>query len=190
MVDYFATFNGNKIIINDFKEEDILLDDIAHHLANIKRYGGAQPLNTTYSVAQHCLVMAEYFLKVYADEEMAKLALLHDASEAYLGDIVSGLKGYLPDYATIESRFQSVIQCKYGLWPDNKKYMHVKALDKGIIVNEVRAIFPINQWNIWLGGKQRKNKGVMGIHINPFRCPVDVKKDYLEMCDRLGIKDE
>lgn len=79
------TFTGKKFYPLDPKVEDISIIDIAHGLSNVCRYGGQ--CKEFYSVAQHSVLCA-----IEAPYEYKKWALLHDASEAYIGDIVHPLK--------------------------------------------------------------------------------------------------
>lgn len=186
MQNYFATFSGRKINIETFSEDDICLEDIAHHLSSIKRYGGAQSFETNYTVAQHSYLLAQVSL----DElglQCAKYALLHDASEAYLGDIVSNLKGHLPDYAKIESRFQSIILSKYGVIIDPKNCKHVNELDKSILIDEVQSLFPEKLQSLYLNGVDMRDK--LHVHIDTQITPYKDKAQFLGWCKLLGVKD-
>lgn len=64
--------------------------DIAHHLAMLCRYGGA--VSRFYSVAEHAVLVHDLLRHQGAERELLRAALLHDAAEAYLGDMVSPLK--------------------------------------------------------------------------------------------------
>lgn len=84
---------------------------IAHALSNICRYNGHS--KRFYSVAEHSVLVS---MCVPADLRLC--ALLHDASEAYVGDVTSPLKKLLPDYVVIEDRIQECIANEYNLpWP-------------------------------------------------------------------------
>lgn len=87
---YMQTFSGIKFYPDKIKKSDILLDDIIHALSNTCRYSGHS--KEFYSVAEHCIVMAELF------PEHTKLALFHDAAEAYMGDLPRPIKILIPDY--------------------------------------------------------------------------------------------
>jgi uncharacterized protein len=76
--------------------------------------------------------------------------LLHDASEAYLGDVNSPLKSLLPDYREIEHRMMCVIAQKFGLEGTVIPGI-VKRFDTAMLFNEVEAFLPktdISKWNI------------------------------------------
>lgn len=80
----------------------IKVRDIAHNLARINRFNGAT--NFPYSVAQHSIYVSHIVPK-----EFAFVGLLHDAPEAYLGDIVSPLKQLLPEYRKLEDNMWAVM---------------------------------------------------------------------------------
>lgn len=67
------------------KIEDIHILDIAHALSNICRFGGHS--SSFYSVAEHSIILAEILERQGADKMTVLAALLHDATEAYLGDM-------------------------------------------------------------------------------------------------------
>lgn len=90
------------------KPEDVVLDDIAHHLAHINRYTGATII--PYSVLQHSL-----FVSFLVPEEAAYEALLHDAHEAYYGDVSSPMKSLLPEYKELEKAGQAVVLEVFGI---------------------------------------------------------------------------
>ncbi|WP_207388211.1 hypothetical protein [Lichenihabitans psoromatis] len=103
---------------------DIQTGDIATGLSNICRFGGQTA--AFYSVAQHC-VLASHIVPP-AD---AFAALMHDAAEAYLGDVTSPLKRLLPDYRVIESRVEAAIATRFGLtlpWPESVKMADLRLL--------------------------------------------------------------
>lgn len=105
----FQTATGRTIDLLNPTLQQISIDDIGHALSNLCRFGGhTYPF---YSVAQHsCLVAA------LAPPPLKLAALLHDASEAYLGDVIKPLKSLLgATYTTLEDEFMQVIGDKFGI---------------------------------------------------------------------------
>jgi len=119
----FNTKHGKIISLLDLQEETILIEDIANALSFICRFGGHTCC--FYSVGHHSTLVAE--LAKEESLELQKVALLHDASEAYLGDIISPLKHLIGElYFPIEERFMKIIfkkfEIDYNLIADIKKY--------------------------------------------------------------------
>lgn len=105
----FNTNSHRLINLLNPTEESINIDDIAHALSHICRFGGH--CNLFYSVAQHSILVAHL-----VPEEYRLAALLHDAQEAYLGDVIAPLKHLLNGtYQTLEHNFETIIQKKFGL---------------------------------------------------------------------------
>lgn len=89
------------------------LPSIAAGLANTCRFSGQCP--KFYSVAEHCFHMTSLAKSRGMPREILVAALLHDASEAYLGDIVSPLKSLLPKYKLLEARMMWAIEVALGV---------------------------------------------------------------------------
>ena len=130
------TFTGKCFDFLDPDPDSIDIRDIAHALSLVNRYGGHTP--KPYSVAQHC-VLASF----YAPYELAFEALMHDAQEAYVGDIPTTLKALMPEYRAIEDRAEAVIRAKFGLPEEFSP--SVKTIDRRLLVTEARA-FGMNWW--------------------------------------------
>lgn len=105
----FPVISATEVSLLTPTEEQIKIGDIATGLSNICRFGGQ--VSRFYSVAQHSLLVS-----ALAPVELKKEALLHDASEAFLGDVISPLKALLGEaYSVLEFNFQTVIFQKFGL---------------------------------------------------------------------------
>jgi 5'-deoxynucleotidase YfbR-like HD superfamily hydrolase len=105
------TYTGRLIDLAHFSEEDVRLPDISHALSLINRFTGHS--KCPYSVAQHSVMVSRI-----TQPENALWGLLHDASEAYLGDVATPLKNLLPGYRELEERVQRTIARVFRLsWP-------------------------------------------------------------------------
>ena len=124
------TFSGKNIQFLEPKKEDISLLDIAHHLAQANRYNGG--CSEPYSVAQHCIYVASIL-----PSELKLAGLLHDASEAVLGDVVRPLKTILDDYKKHEARFQSVVEEYFSMKKDSFDHALVHEADRRVMASEM-----------------------------------------------------
>lgn len=125
--DWMQTATGRQFWPLDPRPEDICIDDIAGPLSKLCRYGG----HTTrfYLVAEHCVHVA-----ARAPVHLQLMALLHDASEAYLSDVIKPIKRHLANYEEIEARLEFAIATRFGLmWPWD---LEVKRLDLAILGDE------------------------------------------------------
>ncbi len=107
--EWVQTCTGRQFWPADPRPEDIDPIDIAHHLSLLCRFGGA--CKNLYSVAEHSVYVSRL-----VPPEHAVWALLHDAAEAYLGDIVRPLKRMLyPQYAEMEEAVLLAIARRFNL---------------------------------------------------------------------------
>lgn len=105
---WFLTSSGIPFYPLDPRPEEITISDIAHSLANVCRFGGH--CDPFYSVAQHSIHVSKL-----VPRELALQALLHDAAEAYIGDMVRPLKLHMDQFQTAESRIWKVIAKKFDI---------------------------------------------------------------------------
>jgi hypothetical protein len=109
------------------------IEEIAHALSLQCRYTGH--CRWHYSIAQHS-VLVSYQVPHY----MALTGLMHDASEAYLGDVSTHLKSLLPDYKVIERRTEGALAASFNLlYPLPEE---VKLADGRMLLTEVRDLIP------------------------------------------------
>lgn len=120
------TYTGKVFDLKILDPESICIEDIAHALAHTPRFGGH--LEKHYSVAQHCV-----FIAWHCSKENILAGLLHDASEAYIGDMPSPFKKMMPEYKKIEERLMKVIAQKFGFsmpLPEEVKDLDREYLDR------------------------------------------------------------
>ncbi len=129
--DWFQTFGGKKFWIFDPKVEEVDIKDIAHSLALQCRYNGH--CNNFYSVAQHSVIVSKLVSK-----EQALAALLHDATESYMGDMISPFKKFMPQFKEIELNLEKVIFEKFGI--RNVNHHEIKEADNTALVTEMRDL--------------------------------------------------
>ena len=130
---YVSTFLGNRFYPLEPRIDHVAIEDIAHGLAYQCRFNGQT--QEFYSVAQHSLIVATL---VPADLRLA--ALLHDAAEAYLGDMVKPLKVLLPAFSAIEDEVSAIIATAFGL--DFSDYGPIKRADLIALATEKRDLMP------------------------------------------------
>jgi 5'-deoxynucleotidase YfbR-like HD superfamily hydrolase len=112
--------SGRKLDLLDPSPFDIEIDDIAHGLARVARWNGQTTGEHPFSVAQHSLVVLD-ILRVTApglDAKARLFALLHDAPEYVIGDMISPFKAALGlDYRAFEDRLAAAIHLRFALPP-------------------------------------------------------------------------
>jgi len=154
MEPWIITNSGIQFNLLETTEQMVNIRDIAHSLSNVGRFGGH--CNQFYSVAQHSVHVSQIVSYDYAF-----CALMHDATEAYIGDMVSPLKVAIPLFKEIEQKLWEVIASKYSL----PKYLpkEVKYADYQLLKAEKRDIMPETEdWEFL------KDINVPSLYISPW----------------------
>lgn len=110
--------SGRRLDILDPSPMDVELSDIAHGLARVARWNGQTYGDYPFSVAQHSVLVLELFRAANADATPIALlqALLHDAPEYVMGDIISPFKAAMGgNYKDVENRLLSAIFLRFSL---------------------------------------------------------------------------
>ncbi len=89
---YMITVTGVEFDLNCPQAEDVRIVDIAHALSHISRWNGHTPGRTPYTVAQHSVLMAQWLAEAGCVKDAQVCGLMHDAHEAYIGDISRPMK--------------------------------------------------------------------------------------------------
>lgn len=170
------TFSGRQYWPLDPRPEEIFYEDVAHHLSLQCRFGGA--CREHYSVAEHS-VRASYLV----DSQHALQALLHDAAEAYVQDVVRPLKQHLADYSIIEKLNWEAVCKRFGI--PLELHEQVILADEIMLVTEARDLMskPPAPWKF-----ARANLEPLKETITPWQ-PRFAKGRFLERFWELGGKE-
>jgi len=129
--DWMQTYTGRMFWPIDPRPEDVCIEDIVHALSMMRRYNGH--CKKFYSVAEHSVIMS-----YHVSTNDALWALLHDASEAYIADIVRPAKRFISGYKEVETRIMHVVCDAFRLQYDMPEGVHVA--DNAILSDEMNQI--------------------------------------------------
>jgi hypothetical protein len=149
---------------------DFTIEDIAHGLAHVCRYAGQ--CRRFYSVAEHSVLVSEVAVGFELE------ALLHDAAEAFLGDITRPLKQMLPEYKKIEHNVEKVIFSRFGL--SIHLPTEVKDADLRVLAAEQAQIMPPGT-DSWVRDQSIVPARVTVRHLEPEQA----KRAFLNRYERL-----
>ncbi|MEP6477831.1 MAG: hypothetical protein ABJB03_00440 [Rhodoglobus sp.] len=181
--DWAQTYTGGRFYPLSPRAEDVDPVDIAHALAMLCRYNGH--VDRFYSVAEHCLLMS----LVMPTPELALEALLHDGSEAYVGDMVSPLKHTLEmaPYRLAEDYVTDAIAIRFGLLigtdGHHSKSPEVQDADTRILLTERTALLshhkPSNRWHV--DGMEALDVEILALE------PRAAEAAYIARLEQLGV---
>jgi hypothetical protein len=176
--------SGRRLDLLDPTPVDIEIEDIAHGLAFVARWNGQTEGDFAYSVAEHSLLVEELFGRI-APKTPVKwrlAALLHDAPEYVIGDMISPVKSAVgPGYGALDDRLAAAIHIRFGLpaaVPATVK-RQIKKADKISAWMEATQIagFSETEASKFFG---RPDKAVIdGLKIR-LRPPVEVRQAYTQ----------
>ncbi len=132
---FIQTYSRAKFWPKDPCPDEVEIADIAHALSNICRFGGHT--REFYSVAQHSVFVSN-LLDSVANQ---RRGLMHDATEAYIGDIVRPIKQDWPEYQAVEARLWHAVCERFGLREEHLP--GDKWADNTALVTEARDLFDI-----------------------------------------------
>ena len=171
------THDGHHFNFLDPRPASIGIEAVAHALSHLCRFTGH--VSEFYSVAQHSLMVS-----LIVPCEVAREGLLHDAQEAYVGDVATPLKRLLPEYMLIEERVESAIAERFSLsWtPDARRA--VKQADLTMLATEKRDL--LGRMEGELEWALLQNIEPLGQLVRPMQ-PEHAKRAFLERARELGI---
>lgn len=127
--------SGRRLDLLNPSPFDVEIEDIAHGLARVARWNGQTRGEHAYSVAQHSLLVEQIFQKLFPQSRSDEClcALLHDAPEYVIGDMISPFKAVIgKQYELIEKRIQDAIHMRFSLPvnPSQKLLKKIKHADR------------------------------------------------------------
>ena len=181
--------SGRRLDLLDPTPVDIEIEDIAHGLAFVARWNGQTQGDWPYSVAEHSLLVEEIFGRLQPEiaPRWRLAALLHDAPEYVIGDMISPVKAALgPDYGEMDLRLTAAIHRRFGLpavLPAEIK-RQIKLADRisarleavriaGFTEAEAARLFPVADIDFW---------DVLSIRLQP---PAETRRCYLSRFSQL-----
>lgn len=133
---WFLTYTGKRVFPGDPRPEDFCIEDVAHGLSLMCRFGGQ--CRTFYSVAQHSVLVSQICTEAPFE------GLMHDADEGVgMLDCIRPLKILLPDYQKIQSNFMAAICKKFRL--PTKFHEQVKWADNVLLMTERRDLICVHE---------------------------------------------
>jgi 5'-deoxynucleotidase YfbR-like HD superfamily hydrolase len=185
--------SGRRLDLLDPSPLDIEIEDIAHGLARVARWNGQTHGDHAFSVAQHCVLVEQIAAHVdhSLDRPARLMALLHDAPEYVIGDMISPFKAALGvDYKAFELRLLAAIHVRFGLKPATPESLEaaIKKADRMAAYLEATQLagFTVPEAEKFFGRPRRL--GGAGsrkfLHLKPL-APNDAAAQYLKKFKQL-----
>ena len=185
--------SGRRLDLLDPSPLDIEIEDIAHGLARVARWNGQTHGDHAFSVAQHCVLVERIasHLDRSLDRPARLMALLHDAPEYVIGDMISPFKAALGvDYKAFELRLLAAIHVRFGLKPATPEGLEIaiKKADRMAAYLEATQLagFTVPEAEKFFG----RPRGLAGegsrkfLHLKPL-APNDAAAQYLKKFKQL-----
>jgi len=173
--------SGRRLDLLDPTPVDIEIEDIAHGLAFVARWNGQTAGEWPYSVAEHSLLVERIFCRLGAAEPRWQLAaLLHDAPEYVIGDLISPVKAAVgPEYGRLDARLAAAIHLRFGLPAEvpSRVKQRIKKADKVSAWLEATQIAGFSEREADRFFGRPKPEHVEGLRI-ALRPPVEVRAAY------------
>lgn len=174
--------SGRRLDLLDPTPMDIEIEDIAHGLAFVARWNGQTHGDFPYSVAEHSLLVETLFSRMQpkAPAKWQLAALLHDAPEYVIGDMISPVKAAIgPDYGVLDDRLMAAIHLRFGLPASipNTVKVAIKKADKVSAWMEATRIAGFAEAEATKFFGKPSATVIKGLDVQ-LRTPVDVRADY------------
>ena len=177
--------SGRRLDLLDPTPVDVEIEDIAHGLAFVARWNGQTRGDWPYSVAEHSLLVVQLLARMHPDASAADrlTALLHDAPEYVIGDMISPVKAAVgPGYEALDDRLAAAIHIRFGLpaRTDPALKRRVKAADRVSAWLEAihLAGFTISEANRFFGRPDPAVIDGLSLRLRP---PAEVRAAFLAL---------
>lgn len=172
--------SGRRLDLLDPSPLDIEIEDIAHGLARVARWNGQTYGDHAFSVAQHSVLVLDVALTLSDLSRSDQLrALLHDAPEYVIGDMISPFKAALGlDYKAFEQRLQSAINRRFSLPPERSEIAaQIKQADRAAAYYEATQLagFSLEEAQKYFGKPKGPEKAPILVPL----APNDAAQQYL-----------
>jgi 5'-deoxynucleotidase YfbR-like HD superfamily hydrolase len=161
----------------------ICLEDIAYALSNIVRFGGQ--MDCAYTVAQHSVLVA-----MLAPDDLKFEALMHDAAEAYIGDVIKPLKVMLGEsYASIERKMEAAIFSHFNISSERVKLVKPYDIEAIEIENGLRynsQQYPVSRYMNIFGTTVWSHKKAYNMFYEFFVNCSELRKQKCTECNGTG----
>ena len=137
------TYTGQMFDLLDPQPCMIVATDIIVSLSRICRFNGH--CKYFYSVAEHTVWVTEETSKLSGQgdiDRLVKLAVLHDAAEAYVGDLCRPIKRLVPEFHRVEWRILNAIFERFDFIPTSKEWEIIHKIDDTVLLEEARILMP------------------------------------------------
>lgn len=173
--------SGLYLDLSDPQPDQFTFGDIATGLSKLCRFGGH--CRYFYSVAEHC-VNCDAVAHADGHDAAVRLAvLMHDAAEAFIGDVVKPLKIMLGGYRSIEERLERVIAAKFGI--DFELHAEIiREIDQAMVIAERRRLFDPDD-RLWPGEAEVRALSIVCYCHHPD----EAENQFRRRAATLGIKD-
>lgn len=175
--------SGRRLDLLDPSPLDVEIEDIAHGLAFVARWNGQTHGQHPYSVAEHSLLVEELYGRLVPRPEprWRLAALLHDAPEYVIGDMISPVKAAVgPGYAALDTRLAQAVHVRFGLpasLPASVK-AQIKRADRISAWLEATQLagFAVGEANRFFGAPRVEGLAALTLRLRP---AAEVKADFL-----------
>ncbi|MGC1489539.1 MAG: HD family hydrolase [Albidovulum sp.] len=175
--------SGRRLDLLDPTPVDIEVEDIAHGLAFVARWNGQTHGDWPYSVAEHSLLVEDIFTRLNPgiSPRWQLAALLHDAPEYVIGDMISPVKAAVgPGYGALDERLTAAIHLRFGLPAQLPAAIkkEIKRADKISAWLEAVQIagFSRSEADRYFGRQPHADIGTLELRLLP---PADVRADFI-----------